>query len=88
MNSFSVDFDAMFEQIDREQGLTNFVKIYDLRQRLDQYSADQFDAGLRTLRLARKYSLDSADGNRVTLTQEQRDAGIREAGSLLVYCSR
>jgi hypothetical protein len=40
------------------------------------------------LRDADEFGLDSHEGLHGTLTPEEREAGMREAGSLLVYVSR
>jgi hypothetical protein len=85
---FSEDFIAAFERLDREQGRKNFVKLFDLRRTLPAYDRATFDVGLKELCNARRFALDSSDGNWVSLTQAERDAGLREGASLLVYCSR
>ena len=46
-----------------------------------------FDAELRQLRLAGRYSLSAAEG-RHGITSEEREAGIVEDGTLLLYVSR
>jgi hypothetical protein len=85
---FAPAFRAAFEQLDRRNGATNFVKLLDLRRALAEFSRDEFDAGLRKLRLDGEFSLDSHEGLYGSLTPEAREAGIREAGSLLIYVSR
>jgi hypothetical protein len=85
---FAVAFREAFERLDRRNGLTNFVKLIDLRRELADFDRDRFDAGLRQLRIAREFSLDSHEGLLKPLTPEEREAGIAEAGSLLVYVSR
>ena len=65
----------------------NFVKLADLRKALP-LSRAEFDAQLRSERIARRYTLDKSEGNRVVLTQEEKDAGIIENGERLVYISR
>jgi hypothetical protein len=88
----TADFAALFEEtftrLDRESGCQNFLKLHALRRALPQFDRQAFDLGLRELRLAGRFALDSSDGNVVSLSTEEREAGIREAGSLLVYCSR
>jgi len=86
--AFAADFEAAFDQLDRQSGLRNYVKLLDLRQALGQYSRLEFDTGLADLRRARRFALESSEGSRVTLTEEERGAGIMEAGNLLTYCSR
>jgi hypothetical protein len=85
---FADAFRAAFEQLDRRNGATNFVKLLDLRRTLAEFSRDEFDSGLRTLRLDGEFSLDSHEGLYGSLIPEEREAGIREAGSLLIYVSR
>src|SRR5690606_14417024 len=87
-NGFEEDFHAAFDRLNREHGSKNFLKLRDLRRALSQYSREEFDRGLNQLRRAHIYSLDSSDGNHVSLTEEERQAGIMEGGSNLVYCSR
>ena len=65
----------------------NFVKLADLRAALP-LSRAEFDAQLRAERLARRFTLDKSEGNRVTLTQAEKDAGVIENGERLVYISR
>jgi hypothetical protein len=85
---FAGAFRAAFEQLDRRNGTTNFVKLLDLRRTLAEFSRDEFDTGLRKLRVDGEFSLDSHEGLYGSLTPEEREAGIREAGSLLIYVSR
>ncbi len=81
-------FREAFDILDRRNGLTNFVKLADLRQLLSEFRREEFDAGLRELRMAGDFSLDSHEGLHGTLSETEREAGVREAGSLLVYASR
>ena len=85
---FSGDFREAFEHLDRRNGATNFVKLADLRRTLAWVGRDEFDDELRALRLRGEFSLDSHEGLHGSLTPEEREAGVREAGSLLVYVSR
>lgn len=85
---FTQAFRAAFEILDRRNGSTNFVKLADLRQALADFNRDEFDAGLRALRMDGVFSLDSHEGLHGSLSHEEREAGVREAGSLLVYASR
>ncbi|MBX6313606.1 MAG: hypothetical protein IRY99_11920 [Isosphaeraceae bacterium] len=85
---FARAFREAFEQLDRRNGATNFVKLADLRRVLADFDREQFDAGLDRLRREGAFALDSHEGLYGTLTPEEREAGIREAGSLLVYVSR
>jgi hypothetical protein len=81
-------FRDAFDRLDNRNGSTNFVKLADLRRALAGVSRGDFDAGLRALRLKGEFSLDSHEGLHGTLTQEDREAGVQEAGSLLIYVSR
>ena len=85
---FAAAFRVAFDRLDRRNGATNFVKLSDLRRELAEFDRDAFDAGLDRLRVDWEYSLNSHEGLLVTLTPEERDAGLREAGSLLAYASR
>jgi hypothetical protein len=87
-SDFAEAFRAAFDRIDRENGAMNFVKLTDLRRALPGFTREQFDAGLKRLRLDRQFSLDSHEGRYETLRPDDRDAGIHEAGSLLIYASR
>ena len=85
---FAQAFREAFDQLDRRNGFTNFVKLADLRRAVSAFGREEFDAGLQELRLAREFSLDSHEGLHGSLTPEEREAGVREAGSLLIYASR
>jgi hypothetical protein len=85
---FAAAFREAFEQLDRRNGATNFVKLADLRRALAVFGREEFDSGLRALRLRGEFALDSHEGLHGSLTPEEREAGVREAGSLLVYVSR
>ena len=82
---FRERFDAAFDRLDRGH---NYVLVYDLRQALPDLSRAEFDAALNHLRRQKLYSMDSADGRHVRLSAPQREAGIQEAGSNLVYVQR
>jgi hypothetical protein len=79
-------FDAAFRQLDRQAGSHNFVSLVELRQSLP-VPREAFDAELRRLRLAGRYTLSAAEGRHGTSPAE-REAGIMEDGSLLLYVSR
>jgi hypothetical protein len=85
---FAEAFREAFDQLDRRIGSTNFVKLSDLRRDLPEFDRAAFDAGLRQLRIDGQFSLDSHEGLTGPLTPEEREAGVQEAGSLLVYVSR
>lgn len=85
---FAEAFREAFEQLDRDNGSTNFVTLADLRRALPEFDRVAFDAGLRQLRIDGQFSLDSHEGQTGSLTPEEREAGVQEAGSLLVYVSR
>ncbi|QDV23360.1 hypothetical protein [Aureliella helgolandensis] len=80
-------FESAFTQLDQAQGGYNFVSLDNLRTALSAYSREEFDAELRKLRLARRYRLSGAE-NRSDVSCQQREAGIVEAGSLLLYAQR
>src|SRR5271166_5340722 len=88
VRDFAQAFREAFDQLDRRNGFTNFVKLADLRRAMSAFGREEFDAGLQELRLAREFSLDSHEGLHGSLTPEEREAGVREAGSLLIYASR
>ena len=88
LRDFGAAFREAFESLDRRNGMTNFVKLADLRRVLSDFDRHMFDAGLNRLRDADEFGLDSHEGLHGTLTPEEREAGMREAGSLLVYVSR
>lgn len=88
LRDFGAAFREAFEALDRRNGKTNFVKLADLRRVLSDFDRHLFDAGLNRLRDADEFGLDSHEGLHGTLTPEEREAGLREAGSLLVYVSR
>jgi len=83
---FGQSFDEAFSQLDRHKGGHNFVSLVDLRQRL-AVARDVFDNELRKLRIAGRYTLSAAEG-RHGMLPEERDAGIVENGTLLLYASR
>jgi hypothetical protein len=85
---FPQEFREAFDRLDRRNGSTNFVKLVDLRQAMAAFPRDEFDAGLATLRVDGEFTLNSHEGLHGSLTPEEREAGLREAGSLLVYASR
>jgi hypothetical protein len=83
---FARDFDAAFQQLDSGRGSHNFVSLLDLRRALP-VDRPTFDAELRSLRLAGRYTLSAAEG-RFGISSEEQEAGIYEDGSLLLYVSR
>lgn len=85
---FETEFNDAFDALDIRAGRNNYVLLYDLRQALPGYGRSAFDAELRKLRVAKQFSLDSADGRHVHLSDEQLAGGIQEAGSNLVYVAR
>jgi len=85
---FAPLFDRAFRELDAAgQGL-NHVKLHALRQALPQFDRTTFDAELRKLRLAGRYDLNPTEGTHGRLTDEEREAGIVEAGLRLVFCQR
>lgn len=87
-DGFARDFTREFDRLDRATGGNNYVLLHDLRRALPEIDRSEFDNRLKELRLAKLFTLDSSDGQRVRLTPEQLDAGIREGSSNLVYVAR
>ncbi|MGO8748516.1 MAG: hypothetical protein ACLQNE_21280 [Thermoguttaceae bacterium] len=84
---FAAAFDTAFGRLDRRDGSHNFVSLVDLRRALDAWPREAFDGGLRGLRVDGRFDLAGAE-NLGGLRAEEREAGILEAGSLLLYVSR
>lgn len=87
-SGFATAFSEAFERLDAQDGGYNFVKLLKLRNALPQYSRSAFDAGLEQLRKERRFSLEASEGLLVTLTEQERSAGIIESGRQLIYCKR
>ncbi len=85
---FASAFDAAFQQLDQQHGRRNYLQVLDLRTALPQFDRGTFDAELRQLRLAGRYTMESAHGGYTQLTDAQRAAGIQEGSSLMIYVSR
>jgi hypothetical protein len=83
---FADAFDTAFDRLDRLAGAHNFVSLVELRRELPLPRAI-FDAELRHLRLAGRYTLSAVEG-RQGIRAEEREAGINEDGALLLYVSR
>jgi hypothetical protein len=83
---FARAFDEAFARLDRQQGSHNFVSLVELRRAVP-VSRQVFDAELRQLRLAGKYTLSAAEGRHGVNAAEQ-ESGITEDGTLLLYVSR
>jgi hypothetical protein len=83
---FAKAFDEAFYWLDRRGGSHNFVSLVDLRRALP-FDRDTFDSELRRLRRANRYLLSAAEG-RHGVGPEERQAGIIEDGTLLLYVSR
>ncbi len=83
---FASAFDSAFDRLDRQSGGHNFVSLVALRQALP-VGREPFDRELRVLRQAGRYTLSAAEG-RHGISPEERDAGITEEGSLLLFVSR
>jgi hypothetical protein len=79
-------FDEAFTRLDREHGSHNHVSLVALRRAMP-VERGTFEAGLQQLRRAGRYGLSAAEG-RHGLSAEERDAGIPEDGSLLLFVSR
>lgn len=85
---FAPAFRTAFDRLDRDNRATNFVRLLDLRRALPRFDRERFDQGLRQLRLDDEFTLSGHEGRLGPLTDEEREAGVREVGSLLVYVSR
>jgi hypothetical protein len=85
--SFPSRFDEAFRRIDQRKGAHNFVSLVELRRSLADVPRGLFDAGLNRLRQAGRYTLSAAESVQ-GIRPEDREAGIEEAGSLLLYVSR
>ncbi|WP_437733304.1 hypothetical protein [Sorangium sp. So ce1335] len=85
---FAARFDAAFSALDRASGGLNYVTLRDLRAALPDVPRAVFDAELAALRRQRRYSLDPSDGRHHQMADAEREAGILEAGNLLVYVAR
>ena len=85
-----IDFASLFEEVfarlDRDSGGHNHVSLVDLRRAVPLGRA-VFDAELQQLRRGGRYSLSAAEG-RYGLRTEEREAGIQEGESLLLFVSR
>ncbi|WP_437766018.1 hypothetical protein WMF27_26775 [Sorangium sp. So ce281] len=86
--SFADRFDAAFSSLDRASGRLNYVTLHALRTALPDIPRATFDEELGALRRQRRYSLDPSDGRHHQMAEAERDAGIKEAGNLLVYVAR
>jgi hypothetical protein len=87
LEAFATQFSAAFSRLDHQRGGYNLVSLSDLRGSLPGYSREQFDANLRELRKQGLYSLSEGQSKH-GIPQHEREAGIWEAGNLLVYASR
>ncbi|WP_199693804.1 hypothetical protein, partial [Sorangium cellulosum] len=85
---FAARFDAAFSALDRDGGGNNYVTLRALRAALPDVPRAVFDAELAALRRQRRYSLDPSDGRHHQMADAEREAGILEAGNLLVYVAR
>ncbi|MBV9126108.1 MAG: hypothetical protein JO112_22375 [Planctomycetes bacterium] len=83
---FAAAFDEAFDRLDRQAGSHNFVSLVDLRRAVP-VDRTTFDAELRQLRLADRYTLSAAEG-RHGISTEEREAGLPEEGALLLFVSR
>jgi hypothetical protein len=76
-----------WDELDEQNGRTNYVLLYDWRRRVG-LPRQEFDNGLRQLRIRRIISLDAADGRHEKLSAAQTQAGLMEEGRLLSYAKR
>jgi hypothetical protein len=67
----------------------NFAKLVDVRRDLPGVSRPAFDANLRAMRQRGEIALDSHEGlHGAKLSRAEKTAGVKEAGSNLVYAAR
>ena len=85
---FAEAFRQAFTRLDRRNGGNNFVRLLELRQALPQFDRATFDAGLNQLRRQWEFSLEAHEGLHVQISPEERESGIPEMGTLLIYVSR
>jgi hypothetical protein len=83
---FARAFDTAFDRLDRQAGVHNLVSLVELRRAVPS-DRNTFDAELRRLRMAGRYTLKLAEG-RHGISPEEQAAGIQEDGNLLLYVSR
>ncbi len=86
--NFAADFDAAFLRLFQRGGQRSLVKTIDLRGELPAYSPAEFEQGLRQLREADRYSMETDHGGYSRLSDEERRAGIQEGSSLFVFVKR
>ncbi len=86
-DGFAGQFEEAFRRLDRDRGSNNFVWLTDLRRALAEYSHQQFDAGLRRLREARRYMLNAGEGH-FGVSDEQKKSSIYETGTIYLSVSR
>jgi hypothetical protein len=84
---FAAAFNAAFDRLRRDRPF-NLVKLSDLRRALPQFDRTQFDAGLKELRKARLFVLETFEGRHGHLSDDERSGAIREDGRLFVYAAR
>ncbi|NUQ64187.1 MAG: hypothetical protein HUU20_17085 [Pirellulales bacterium] len=84
---FAARFEEAFDQLDRRKGSHNFVSLVDLRRWFAGLPREQFDAGLRQLRIDGRFTLSAAESV-YGIRPEQREAGLEEGGALLLHVSR
>ncbi len=83
---FASAFEQAFDTLDRQHGSINLVSLVDIRHAL-AFDRATFDRELNELRRAGRFSLSGAEG-RHGLSEEERDAAIREGDNLLLYAMR
>jgi hypothetical protein len=83
---FAVAFEQAFDALDRQRGSINLVSLVELRRALP-FDRDTFERELYELRKANRFSLSGAEG-RHGISEEEREAAIREGDNLLLYVIR
>jgi hypothetical protein len=87
-STFAAEFDSAFDRVKKQTPPHTPITLLALRNAMPQYDRTTFDAGLRELRLANKFTLNSHEGGSALLGDAELDAGIQEGSSKLVYISR
>jgi hypothetical protein len=83
---FAAAFEQAFDSLDRQRGSINLVNLVELRKALP-FDRATFDRELYEMRRANRFSLSGAEG-RHGLSEEEREAAIREGDNLLLYVMR
>lgn len=85
---FEEEFGKVFDEQFKKGGSLASVKLSDLRSRLPHYSREEFDEGLRHLRLQDKFALEPHEGRSGSLSEADRESSILESGQRYYYSRR